>query len=219
LRNPRGAGGVDDVMAKRLIGTLAFPVVVIAVLVGCVVGPTARGGSTPPQDTGTLTVSPAIHAATASPGAEVTAPPHVPSSCHLTKPTHPFVPPAGYPAPARPPENYDAEWYGKARLWTMLRHDGEVWIGLPRGTDGVLGQKTFWWSADFHVDQEPQPAISVTGRQLDGPGQFITPAPGTNAAADFGSAMLTGIAIPSIGCWQITATYRHASLSYVVWVG
>jgi hypothetical protein len=101
----------------------------------------------------------------------------------------------------------------------MLSHGGEVWIGLPRGTDGARGQKTFWWSADFDVNHELQPAISVTGRQLDGPGRFSSPAPGTNAQADFGSAMLTGVEIPRIGCWQITATYRGASLSYVVWVG
>jgi hypothetical protein len=100
----------------------------------------------------------------------------------------------------------------------MLRHDGEVWTDLPLGADG-LGQKTFWWSADFDVNHELQPAIGVMGRRLDGPGRFAAPAPGTNAQADFGSAMLQGIGIPTSGCWRITATYRRASLSYVVWVG
>jgi hypothetical protein len=99
----------------------------------------------------------------------------------------------------------------------MLRHDGEVWYGLPHGPDGLV-QKTFWWSADFDVNHEPQPAISVTGRQLDGPGRFASPGHGTNAGADFGSAMLMGIDVPRAGCWQITATYRQASLSYVAWV-
>jgi hypothetical protein len=101
----------------------------------------------------------------------------------------------------------------------MLSRGGEVWIGLPRAPDGSLGQKTFWWSANFDVNHEPMPAIRVTGRQLDGPGRFSTPSPGTNAQAAFGSAMLTGVDIPGIGCWQITATYREASLWYVVWVG
>jgi hypothetical protein len=101
----------------------------------------------------------------------------------------------------------------------MLSRGGEIWIGLPRATDGSLGQKTFWWSADFDVNHEPRPAIRVTGRQLDGPGRFSMPGPGTNAQADFGSAMLSGIDIPGTGCWKITATYRQASLSYVVWVG
>jgi hypothetical protein len=139
------------------------------------------------------------------------------SSCPLTKPTHPFVPPADDEAPARPPAYYDAEWYGTVRLWTMLRHGGEVWSGLPRWPDG-FGQKTFWWSADFDVNHEQQPAITVTGRQIDGSGRFVSPPPGTNAGADFGSAMLVGVSVPMAGCWEITATYRHATLSFVAWV-
>jgi hypothetical protein len=165
----------------------------------------------------TLTIPSATPADTTRPSIPAATPPHVPSTCHVTKPTHPFVPPAGYAAPARLPAYYDAEWYGTARLWTILRHDGEVWYGLPHAADGLV-QKTFWWSADFDVNHEPQPAISVTGRQLDGPGRFSSPAPGTNAQADFGSAMLIGVDVPTTGCWQITATYRHATLSFVAWV-
>jgi len=155
---------------------------------------------------------------TPRPRLETTPAPPVPATCHLTKPTHPFVPPAAYPAPAQPPDYYDSAWYGNARLWTMLRHGGEVWTSLPLGADG-FGQKTFWWSADFDVHKEQQPAITITGKQLDGAGLLAAPGPGTNAQADFGSAMLQGIEIPTSGCWRITATYRGASLSYIVWVG
>jgi hypothetical protein len=31
--------------------------------------------------------------------------------------------------------------------------------------------------------------------------------------------MLIGVAVPTTGCWRITATYRGATLSYVAWVG
>ena len=48
-------------------------------------------------------------------------------------------------APGMQYVEYDAGWYGNARLWTMLRHGGEVWTNLPRAADG-FGQKTFWWS-------------------------------------------------------------------------
>lgn len=64
---------------------------------------------------------------------------------------------------------------------------------------------------------EPEPAITVVGTRLDGPGTF-TAGPGTNASADFGEAMLVGVEIPTAGCWQITASYRDAVLSYVVWI-
>jgi hypothetical protein len=71
----------------------------------------------------------------------------------------------------------------------------DIWNGLPRGTDGFV-QKTFWWSADFDVNKVTQPAITVTGQRLDGPGRLVTPAPGTNASADFGSSMLALVDIP-----------------------
>jgi hypothetical protein len=211
-------GGVNVVMATRPIRALAVSVLVVAALIGCVAAPTpgAHGSVSPPGSS--LTNPPATPTFAASPSVNAAIPHAVPPSCHLTKPTHPFLPPAENSAPARPPAYYDAEWYGTERLWTMLRHGGEVWFDLPRDADG-LGQKTFWWSADFHVTDEPQPAISVTGRQLDGFGRFATPAPGTNAGADFGSAMLIGVGVPTTGCWEITATYKGATLSYVAWVG
>jgi hypothetical protein len=40
----------------------------------------------------------------------------------------------------------------------------------------------------------------------------------TNASADFGTAMLTGVVVPEIGCWKITGKYAQAELSFVVWV-
>jgi hypothetical protein len=30
--------------------------------------------------------------------------------------------------------------------------------------------------------------------------------------------MLVGVEIPEPGCWRVTADYRNASLSYVVWI-
>jgi len=206
-------------MTKGPIRVLALTAFAVGVLSGCATGLTpGTHGSASPPGSAILAIPSATPAETIPARIAAATPPPVPATCHLTKPTHSFVPPAGYPAPARPPDSYDAGWYGTARLWTMLRHAGEVWYGLPNGADG-LGQKTFWWSADFDVNHENQPAISVTGRQLDGPGRFSSPAPGTNAEADFGSAMLIGVGIPTTGCWQITATYRRATLSYVAWVG
>ena len=39
---------------------------------------------------------------------------------------------------------------------------------------------------------------------------------GTNGSADFGLAILVGGTVPSAGCWELTATYKGHSLSYVV---
>jgi hypothetical protein len=98
----------------------------------------------------------------------------------------------------------------------MLDLDGETWAHLPMASPG-LGQKTFWWSTDWVPEANPEPDITVVGTQLDGPGAF-TVGPGTNASADFGTAMLVGVAVPNPGCWRVTATYLDASLSIVVLV-
>ena len=138
------------------------------------------------------------------------------AGCTPTRPASAFVPPSPYEP--SPPAYYGSAWFGSAALWTMLSRDGEVWSqsGLPHRPGGLF-QKIFWWSADWSPGVEPQPAISVIGRRLDGSGSFKF-GPGTNAAADFGSAMLVGIEIPTPGCWELTGHYRGATLSFVVWI-
>src|SRR5437870_3449983 len=128
---------------------LVGAIVLAAVLVQGRLGIAAPG---PTTATATPTRTPSAPVAPATP-------PQVPSTCQPTEPIHPFVAPAGSAAPVRPPQDLDAEWFGSARLWTLLRHGGEIWYGLPREAAG-LGQKTFWWSADFDVNRERQPEIS-----------------------------------------------------------
>jgi hypothetical protein len=133
-------------------------------------------------------------------------------ACDSTRPDPVFRAPR--PAPAEPPAYYHASWYGSAHLWTMLDTDGRSWRGLPQSAAG-LTQKTFWWSADWAPGDEPEPAITVTGRRLDGHGSFSF-GPGTNASADFGTAMLVGVDVPTTGCWEITGRYRTSTLSFIV---
>lgn len=137
-------------------------------------------------------------------------------ACAVTRPIPIFVPPS--PFLASPPAIYQSDWFGSAALWTMINYDGEIWkqSSLPHNPEG-LTQKTYWWSAAWPAGAEPEPAITVVGTRLDGPGTF-TYSPGTNASADFGTAMLVGIDFPSPGCWQLTGRYRDAVLSYVVWI-
>ncbi len=135
------------------------------------------------------------------------------SACPVTIPPQPgLVPPL--PWTREPPPLYNAVWYGTPELWTMLNTAGEIWRDLPG-----LGQKTFWWSQDFDLSAEPQPEIIVTGERLDHPGQSLRAGPGTNGyRADIGSFMLVGVEFPAPGCWKLTARYRDAELSYVVWL-
>jgi hypothetical protein len=81
------------------------------------------------------------------------------------------------------------------------------------------GEKTWWFSQHFlKPSAESSPRIAVTGRMLDhGGGAAVTLADGgTNASADFGLGILVGIQVPLEGCWELTATYKGNSLSYIV---
>lgn len=138
------------------------------------------------------------------------------ASCPLTKPDSSFVPPPSYDG--QPAAQWGHGWVGTNDLWTAVTPDGDDWTGVTKSASGY-SQKTFWWSDDFRVNREQTPQIFVTGRRLDGPGTFGF-GPGTNAGgADIGSAMLVGVDVPTVGCWEITARYRAAALSIVVWVG
>jgi hypothetical protein len=144
------------------------------------------------------------------------------AACDVTKPVPVFVPPSAYlakdPRPLAKDPTPGHAWFGSGHLWASLDVDGEEWGPPGEGRSMPVPQKTFWWSADWSPDAEPQPAITVTGTRLDGPGSFRFGDPGTNASAEFGTAMLVGVDIPTGGCWQITGRYRDAELSYVVWV-
>ena len=144
-------------------------------------------------------------------------PDHPPASCPVTQaPEVPFVAPEPYPA--APPERYISQfWYGTPRLWTMLGPD-PIWRDLPHNRNGY-SQKIFWWSQDFDVSEDPYPAFRLIIERLDVESAPILIAEeATNASADFGTAMLTGVEIPSAGCWKITGKYADAELSFVVWV-
>lgn len=138
------------------------------------------------------------------------------ATCEVTPvPTSPFTPPSPYPSTA-PYKNF---WHGHEGLWTMLQPHG-TWAGLPRNESGFR-QKVFWWHPGFDGRVEGRPDLVVMGRRLDGPESF-THRPATNAHhVDFGGngwTILTGIDVPTAGCWELTGTYRGQSVSFVVWI-
>ncbi len=137
-----------------------------------------------------------------------------PTACPITQPPDPaFTPPEPYPAEAP----YGEFWYGTNGLWTMLFPEGR-WYALPHEEHGY-GQKVFWWREGYDMTTENQPQITVSGRRLDADAPAFEQTGGTNGYhADMGQFMLTGVAIPTAGCWEITGHYRDAALSFVVWV-
>lgn len=153
---------------------------------------------------------PTLVCAACTPIAESIPPPRAQQAtvCPVTQPgERAYTPPSPYPAT---PPGEDHFWHGTDALWTALPKNG-VWASLPRHADGY-GQKLFVWRAGYDPMQELQPALVVQGRRLDASAPPLTGhEPATHAfAADIVSAMLTGLTIPTAGCWEVTATSTDA---------
>lgn len=111
--------------------------------------------------------------------------------------------------------NYEGRfWHGTPALWTNLPSDG-VWRGLPQDEDGYV-QKTVFWHEGFDAISEPQPDLVVSGHRLDAPAPTFIFSDATHGWDETGNFILTGIRIPIEGCWEITAEYKNAQLTYVV---
>jgi hypothetical protein len=52
-------------------------------------------------------------------------------------------------------------WFGQASLWTALPESGS-WRQL------ALGEKFWWWSQEFDVQEDSTPGLAITARRLDG---------------------------------------------------
>lgn len=144
----------------------------------------------------------------------------VPAACPVTVPGENAFTPTSE-APDGPPSVHDSVWYGTPELWTMINPDGEVWRGLPVGTDGNLTQKWLWWS-DRLSSGDPE-GIAITADHLDGtaPSVEVTGSGGASSSPSspsLGTFMVTGFELPDPGCWKITGQFGDASVSFVVWV-
>ena len=172
--------------------------------------PLSRSGQAVAQQT--IITPTALPTATAMPTAVVQADP--PESCSITQPLTPnFVPPAPY---SEQPPNGEF-WYGSNELWTALQPEG-IWRSLPKSEEGYVN-KVVWFREGYVWTEEPEPEIAMSARQLDGDGVVEKFVHGTNGYhPDYESFMLTGIALPALGCWEITGEYNGHTLSFVVWV-
>jgi hypothetical protein len=134
------------------------------------------------------------------------------AECLTTLPSSPaFVPPAPYDLFHI---SDDMFWYGTDVLWTTLGTQG---VGhLDDKHDGYVTKLVFWRKG-FDSREEPQPALIVTARRLDGDSPSVAVAH-ANAVFVTGNtpAMMTGIRIPTVGCWEVTGHYGGHTLSFIV---
>ena len=137
-----------------------------------------------------------------------------PDYCPVTKPVQAFVPPNGHAAKAPGGEF----WFGTDGLWTRLPMSGTWGLGHYTPNDPTYRQKLFFWRQGFVAQNDRQPHLSVTGKRLDAPASPLLSdqANGTRKGAD--QFMVTGINFPTFVCWEVTAHYQDAELTFVVWV-
>jgi hypothetical protein len=130
-------------------------------------------------------------------------------NCPITKPSdRPFVPPAPYPSSPGSREFL----YGSPALWAIVYPDWHVHSG---------GKLPFFRQG--YESNEGRPRLAVVARRLDGEGPLVwngLAGGGINHGRPF---MVTGIDIPSSGCWEIAAQYvdnpgNIGTLTYTVWV-
>jgi hypothetical protein len=126
----------------------------------------------------------------------------VPDECDATIPDEVFVPPGDLPA-----TRTDGKvWYGTDELWTAIPANGISDF-----------QKSTWWSSNFPGSaEEPHPEIEVTYRLLGDETETLTNSNVIVASTpDEGSYMSVGFQPDLQGCWEVTATYKDAVLTYV----
>jgi len=140
----------------------------------------------------------------------------VPASCPVTVPGRSAFTPASE-TPEGPPSVYDEVWYGTPQLWTMINPQGEV-----NSKRWLEGDRTFWWSEEYSPDNPGE--FTITAEQIDGPTSTVRVS--EPAGSGFSPFMVqpthesvthVGIALPEPGCWRLTAEYKGATLSYVIW--
>jgi len=133
--------------------------------------------------------------------------------CQTTLPPDPpFTPPFPYQQNL----SKGSFWYGTEKLWTGL-HVAGTWGGLQNNKG--YREKVFWFRQGYDARTEPKPALTVTGRRLDGDTATFTVLDATNAYSPGSwSAMLTAFEIPTAGCWELRGDYHGDSLSFIVWV-
>lgn len=136
------------------------------------------------------------------------------------------VPPGqGFVAPEPyPPEPFDQQvWYGTPGLWTILDVNGAEWRGLPVAEDGHVGNKTLWFSENFSTaeaeDFSGDAGITVTAVRLDRPAPTVVEEGGVPSFNRYiKNFLLVGLEVPEPGCWEVTARYQGAELTYVLHV-
>lgn len=116
----------------------------------------------------------------------------------MTKaPDPPFIPPPPFDGETLGRDQFS---YGTAALWTIVHPH---WRVHGRGKRPFFRQGYDWL-------QEENPRLTVVARRLDNPEKMVWAGWANNGNSGNRSFMVTGLSIPTAGCWEIAARYSPA---------
>ena len=123
------------------------------------------------------------------------------------------MPPSPYPKLINP----DKFWLGTDKLWTALPANGTWKLGHYTPADPSFRQKLFWWRRGYDGRAGSTRQLNVTGRRLDAEAAQLT----ADLTAGWTNDrkipfMVTGINIPTVGCWQINGDYTGDKLTFII---
>lgn len=149
-----------------------------------------------------------------------------------------FSPPHWQPPPrcaatlpngSNPPGESSPEHHGNGKLWTVLGRrgvfvvgpeaapeyygpGGEIAVDGVVGPDGSVSIKAPWWRGPGVRGQ-----VRLRARRLDAPAPRVDR---TVSSSGYGLTgfQATGLALPTTGCWKVSGSVAHATLTFVTLV-
>lgn len=128
-------------------------------------------------------------------------------TCPVTRePVPAFAPPVGLASPGG-----GDFFYGTSKLWVRVHPHG-------RALNNVIRWKIPWWSEGYDWKADPHPALTITGKRLDGPAPALIVDDDVNGSYrdDMGSFIMSAVNFPTKGCWEITGRLNGTELNFVV---
>jgi hypothetical protein len=180
-------------MPSRASITIASGLLGIAVVAGCTSGPAVPRRVAGHHEAGRqLRPQPLTHAAA--------------ESCPKTTISHIAAPPGATLREMNPGTSV----YGNRSLLVALAVNGVI---VANG-DMLRPHGSIWWK--FPWWRLVPGDLTITGKRLDAPAPPLTPFV-PNGYGDTGF-QASGVIFPSEGCWQVTGTLGHASVTFVTLV-
>jgi len=138
------------------------------------------------------------------------------TACLTTAPpTPPFTPSAPYDSIAVPDGSF---WYGTSTLWTQLGLDATWHMKDNADKSGGYAATLVLWAPRYDWRKRVHRDLFLTARRIDADAPFVAETGAKPAFIRGKPAIITGIRIPTGGCWEVGARYGKSKIAFLVTV-